>query len=81
MHKKAVIFDHNPLTGQDTMTYRGKQISPEELYDLAEKAEEHQIDMIIQKDDHTQKLDLKTWHTGMKLLPAVMQSMQEDTQD
>lgn len=73
MHRRAVVFDHDTLTGRDTMTYRGKPISPEELFELGEKADFHQIDLIMKNDGQTQKLDFKKWHTGMRLIPEAMQ--------
>ena len=42
------------------MTYRGKAISPEELFELGEKAD-------------YDKIDFQAWHTGMRLLPEMMQ--------
>jgi len=78
LHRRAVVFDHDTLTGRDTMTYRGKPISPEELFELGERADFGQINLIMKNDGKTKKLDLKTWHTGMRLLPEVMQSIQED---
>ncbi|WP_395738182.1 hypothetical protein [Prosthecobacter sp.] len=81
VHKKAVIFDHNTGPGKETITYRGKPITFQELYDLGENAEEDQIDLIVKQDGQTQKLDLKTWHTGMKLLPDVILRMPGDLVD
>ncbi|MDI1314032.1 hypothetical protein [Prosthecobacter sp.] len=78
MHRRTVVFDHDPGTGQDTMTYRGKAISAEELYELGEKADFDKIDLILKRDGKMEKLDFKKWHTGMKLLPGAIQSMQED---
>ena len=46
MHRRKVVFEHDTLTGRDTMTYRGKAISPEELFDLGEKADFDQIDPV-----------------------------------
>ena len=80
-HKKTVIFDHDTLTGRDTMTYRGRPISPEELFELGEKAEDDQIDLIMKQDGTAQKMDLKKWHTGMRMLPEVMQSMSGDVME
>lgn len=73
MHKRKVVFEHDTLSGRDTMTYRGKAISPEELFDLGEKADFDQIDLIMKNDGQTEKLDFKAWHTGMRLIPAAMQ--------
>lgn len=73
MHRRTGVLDHDPRTGQDTMTYRGKAISPEELFELGEKADLDQIDLILKNDGTTQKLDFKARHTGIRLLPGVMQ--------
>ena len=72
VHKK-VVFDHHTQTGRDTMTYRGKPISPEELFQLGEKADFDQIDLILKNDGQKEKLDFKKWHTGMMLIPEAMQ--------
>lgn len=77
MHRRKVVFDHDTQTGRDIMTYRGKPISPEELFELGEKADLDQIDLIMNKDGQTEKLDFKKWHTGLRMMPEVMQSMQE----
>lgn len=79
LHRRTVVFDHDTRTGRDTITYRGKPLTPEELLELGEKAEEDQIDLIMKQDGTTQKVDLKKWHTGMRMLPEVMQSMPEDS--
>jgi len=76
---KAVVLDHDASSGQDTITYRGKPLTPEELFELGEKADEDQIDLIMKQDGTTQKVDLKKWHMGMRMLPEVMQSMPEDS--
>lgn len=73
LYQRRVVFEHDTLTGRDTMTYRGKAISPEELYELGEKTGFGKIDLILKNDGTTQKLDFKTWHTGMRLIPAAMQ--------
>lgn len=80
VHKK-VVFDHDTQTGRDTMTYRGKPISPEELFELGEKADFDQIDLILKNDGKKEKLDFKKWHTGMRLLPEAMQSMSGDVME
>lgn len=72
-YRRTVVFDHDTLTGRDTITYRGKAISPEELYELGEKADFGRIDLIMKNDGTTQKLDFKAWHTGMRLIPTAMQ--------
>ena len=77
LHRRTVVFDHDIRTGQDTITYRGKPMTPEELFELGEKADDNQIDLIMKQDGTTQKVDLKKWHTGMRMLPEVMQSMPE----
>lgn len=79
MHKRAVVLDHDASSGQDTITYRGKPMTPEELFELGEKADEDQIDLIMKQDGTAQKVDLKKWHMGMRILPEVMQSMPEDS--
>ncbi|MHB1078707.1 MAG: hypothetical protein ACYC67_04845 [Prosthecobacter sp.] len=81
MHKKAVVLDHDPSSGQDIITYRGKPMTPEELFELGEKAGDNQIDLIMKQDGTTQKVDLKKWHTGMRMLPEVMQSMPGDVME
>ncbi len=73
LHRRRVVFEHDTLTGRDTMTYRGKTISPEELNELGEKTGFGRIDLILKNDGTTQKLDFKTWHTGMRLIPAAVQ--------
>lgn len=77
VHKKVVVLDHDASSGQDTITYRGKPMTPEELFELGERADDNQIDLIMKQDGTTQKVDLKKWHTGMRMLPEVMQSMPE----
>lgn len=72
-----MVFEHDTLKGLDTMNYRGRAISPEELFDLGEKAGFDQIDLIMKNDGQTEKLDFKKWHTGMRLIPGAMQSIQE----
>jgi hypothetical protein len=81
VHKKAVVFEHDASSGQNRMTYRGKPISVTELYELGEKADEDQIDLIMRQDGKEQKLDLKRWHTGMKLLPTAILRMPGDLVD
>lgn len=81
VHKKAVIFDHDTQAGRDTMTYRGKPISPEELFELGERADFDQIDLILKNDGKKEKLDFKKWHTGMRLLPEAIMSMPEDVME
>lgn len=73
LHRRAVVFEHDTLTGRDTMTYRGKTISPEELFELGEKTDFGRIDLIMKKDGTKQKLDFKAWHTGLRLIPEMMQ--------
>lgn len=73
LHRRRVVFEHDTLTGRDTMTYRGKAISPEELFELGERTDFGKTDLILKTDGTTQKLDFKAWHTGMRLIPAVMQ--------
>lgn len=73
MHKRAVVFEQDTLSGRDTMTYRGKAISPDELFELGEQTDFDKVDLIMKKDGETQKLDFKKWHTGMRLIPAAMQ--------
>lgn len=80
VHKK-VVFDHYTQTGRDTMTYRGKPISPEELFELGERADFDQIDLILKNDGKKEKLDFKKWHTGMQLLPEAIMSMPEDVME
>jgi hypothetical protein len=63
------------------MTYRGKPISPEELFELGEKADFDQIDLIMKQDSTTQKVDFKKWHTGMRLLPEAIMSMPGDVME
>lgn len=80
VHKK-VVFDHDTQTGRDTMTYRGKPISSEELFELGEKADFDQIDLILKNDGKKEKLDFKKWHTGMRLLPEAIMSMPGDVME
>ncbi len=63
------------------MTYRGKPISLEELFELGERADFDQIDLILKKDGTKEKLDFKKWHTGMRLLPEAIMSMPEDVME
>ncbi len=78
VHKKVVLLEHDASSGQDTITYRGKLMTPEELFELGENADDNQIDLIMKQDGTTQKVDLKKWHTGMRMLPEMMQSMPGD---
>ncbi|MFZ2276859.1 MAG: hypothetical protein WAW39_03630 [Prosthecobacter sp.] len=81
LHRRTVVFDHDTRTGRDTITYRGKSMTPEELFELGERADDDQIDLIMKQDGTTQKVDLKKWHTGMRMLPEVMQSMPGDVME
>ncbi len=77
VHKKVVVLDHDASSGQDTITYRGKPMTPEELFELGERADDNQIDLLMKQDGTTQKVDLKKWHRGMRMLPELIQSMPE----